>query len=52
METTIAYWVYIGIMENKMETTSILGLYEFPKNRAVPSRAPLYHRGSFIFGGV
>ena len=29
METTIVYWGYIGIMENKMETTiySILGLY-------------------------
>ena len=25
METTIVYWGYIGIMENKMETT-ILGL--------------------------
>ena len=23
METTIVYWVYIGIMENKMETTIV-----------------------------
>ena len=29
METTIVYWGYIGIMENKVEITirSILGLY-------------------------
>ena len=28
METTIVYWGYIGMMEKKMETTSILGLYK------------------------
>ena len=30
METSgIVYWCYIGIMEKKMETTSILGLCPF-----------------------
>ena len=27
MEATIVYWGYVGIMENKMETTGIIGLY-------------------------
>ena len=26
METTVEYWGYIGIMEEKMETTILLGL--------------------------
>ena len=32
METTIVYWGYIGIMENKMETTTLglgLGLRDY-----------------------
>ena len=28
MEATIVYWGYIGIMENKMETTGIIGFIE------------------------
>ena len=27
METTVVYWGYIGVMEKKMETSVVSGLY-------------------------
>ena len=36
METTIAYWGYIGIMEKKMETTGIIGITDDTQADATP----------------
>ena len=30
METTVVYWGYMGIMENKMETTIVRPCFEYP----------------------
>ena len=35
METTIAYWDYIGIMEKEMETTFLLGLCTYIEFRVL-----------------
>ena len=44
METTIVYWAYIGILENKMETTILLGSAFEARAYLDPLRPSSYYR--------